>query len=247
MKKILSFMVCSILFHNGHAQTDTIYLSATWKNCQASDARYFRLFGTKNGKQVVEDHYLNGTLRMVAEISSAEPLVKNGWSTSYDEQGRKISEGNFKDNNFNGTWTRWTNDGKDVMHEEYQVNGEKIILRSAPRFSSDSINSKGVTMPVFRGGENSLKSYIAENLHYPESAIKDKVEGIVFVSFEVDPEGKTTSIGILNGIRTDLDEAAIMLVRDMPNWTPGYYQGEAVRVKYSLPIQFSLSAKKPKK
>jgi len=39
-----------------------------------------------------------------------------------------------------------------------------------------------------------------------------------------------------------LDAEAVRLVRSMPKWTPGKQKGIDVRVRYTLPVQFSLTA-----
>ena len=95
-------------------------------------------------------------------------------------------------------------------------------------------------MPVFPGGEEALREFIANNLVYPAEAAKQAIQGRVFVTFIVSKTGMVEKIKIAKSVNPLLDEAAMEVVRKMPQWTPGTQKGEAVDVHYTIPIQFSL-------
>lgn len=99
-------------------------------------------------------------------------------------------------------------------------------------------------MPEFPGGQQALFAYIGKELKYPEQAIEDGIEGVVFVTFVVEADGKITGVKVIRGIGGGCDEEAVRVVRGMPNWKPGKQRGEAVRVKYNLPIRYKLAAEK---
>jgi protein TonB len=87
-------------------------------------------------------------------------------------------------------------------------------------------------------------AYIGKNLKYPEQAVEEGIEGIVYLSFVVETDGKITGVTVLRGIGGGCNEEALRVVRSMPNWTPGKQGGKPVRVKYNLPIRFKLAADK---
>ena len=95
-------------------------------------------------------------------------------------------------------------------------------------------------MPVFPGGTQALLNTIAQKLKYPPKAIDDQIEGRVVLQFVVDKQGKVTDIQVLQGITPELNQAAIDVVRALPDWNPGMQDGEPVNVKYTLPIVFKL-------
>jgi len=97
--------------------------------------------------------------------------------------------------------------------------------------------------PQFPGGMEKLGEYLGENLKYPESAQKAKVEGKVFVSFIVTKTGEITDVQVLKGIGYGADAEAVRVVKKMPNWTPATQDGKAVNVKFNLPINFQLTEK----
>lgn len=96
-------------------------------------------------------------------------------------------------------------------------------------------------MPQFPGGDDSLYSYINKNLQFPEQAYINKVEGKVYVQFVVGVDGKVTEPKVLRGIGYGCDKEAIRLLKNMPIWKPGMQNGKPVRVRFNLPVKFSLS------
>jgi TonB family protein len=98
-------------------------------------------------------------------------------------------------------------------------------------------------MPTFPGGEEKCIKFIEKNLQYPLKAKDNKVEGVVFVSFVVKPDGTLTNHKVLNWIGYGCDEEALRIVYSMPKWKPGKQGGKAVWVQYTLPIKFSLENK----
>jgi TonB family protein len=95
-------------------------------------------------------------------------------------------------------------------------------------------------MPEFPGGPEALYPYIREILKYPEKAIEQGVEGIVYLTFVVEKDGSVSNIKVLRSIGYGCDEEALRIVRGMPKWKPGKQRGVPVRVQYNLPIRFKL-------
>jgi TonB family C-terminal domain len=95
-------------------------------------------------------------------------------------------------------------------------------------------------MPQYPGGTNGLLQYIGENTVYPEKAKNEGIQGRVILRFVVEEDGSISNISIVRGIDPELDAEAVRLVRSMPKWNPGKQKGKAVRVKYTLPVAFSL-------
>ncbi|RYZ22830.1 MAG: hypothetical protein EOP49_46395, partial [Sphingobacteriales bacterium] len=72
-------------------------------------------------------------------------------------------------------------------------------------------------MPEFPGD---LLQYIRTHFRYPE-AVKDTVEGKVFMRFIVQADGSITNVEVVRKLEPHLDEEAIRLVKSMPRWRPG--------------------------
>lgn len=96
-------------------------------------------------------------------------------------------------------------------------------------------------MPEFPGGgESELRKFIRENTKYPEIAKENGIQGRVFVQFVVNSKGQVTDAKVVRGVDPSLDAEAIRVVQSMPAWKPGKQRGKAVRVSYTVPINFTL-------
>ena len=95
-------------------------------------------------------------------------------------------------------------------------------------------------MPEYPGGMAAALEYIQKNMRYPETAKKNGTQGRVTVQFIVDKEGNVTEPKVIRAVDKDLDAEAIRLVGTMPKWKPGMQKGQAVAVKYTLPVMFRL-------
>lgn len=95
-------------------------------------------------------------------------------------------------------------------------------------------------MPQFPGGQDSLLSFIRQNLIYPEKASDKGIQGKVLVSFIVDKSGKVRDVELKRGVDPLLDTEALRVIRLFPHWVPGMQDGKAVNVSYVLPLNFKL-------
>jgi TonB family protein len=96
--------------------------------------------------------------------------------------------------------------------------------------------------PEYPGGDEARMEYFKNNVKYPEEARKQGIEGTVYITFVVEPDGSITNEQVLRGIGGGLDEIALEVVKNMPKWKPGKVKGEPVPVQFNMPIKFSLSA-----
>lgn len=93
----------------------------------------------------------------------------------------------------------------------------------------------------FPGGTQKVREIISQNLHYPETAIKDSLGGKVFVTFMVDTLGNTINAIVVKGVRKDLDEEAVRIVILLKGWIPATREGKKIiSHKLTLPITFKL-------
>ncbi|HEY9113596.1 MAG TPA: TonB family protein [Bacteroidales bacterium] len=96
------------------------------------------------------------------------------------------------------------------------------------------------SMPSFPGGELELMKYLNSNLKYPTMAKEMGISGRVFLTFVVEKDGSVTDIQVLRGIGGGCDEEAIRVVKNMPKWIPGKQRNVPVRVRFNLPVKFTL-------
>ena len=95
-------------------------------------------------------------------------------------------------------------------------------------------------MPQFPGGVGKMMEYLAVNLHYPKEAEAKGLQGRVIANFVIEPDGSITNAKVVKPLDPALDAEALRLVNGMPKWTPGKQDGVPMRVKYTIPITFTL-------
>lgn len=117
--------------------------------------------------------------------------------------------------------------------------GQKCAIRL------DSITNRTVyimadKMPTFEGGLDSLQSRIKRHLKWPGQCC---VEGTVYVSFIVEPNGQVTNKRIKRGISSqehcNADGQALKVLDYLTEWTIGECKGEKVAVEVVVPIKYS--------
>lgn len=92
--------------------------------------------------------------------------------------------------------------------------------------------------PEYPDGNEGLGRYLSENIKYPKKALKNGVSGKVFVQFVIDKTGKVTNVVAVRGVEKSLDKEAVRVIKSMPKWKPGMKDGQPVKVKYTIPINF---------
>tara|TARA_B110000444_G_C18800496_1_gene577193 strand:+ start:887 stop:1540 length:654 start_codon:yes stop_codon:yes gene_type:complete len=96
-------------------------------------------------------------------------------------------------------------------------------------------------MPEFPGGDLGLMKYIQKHVKYPAIAKEYNITGKVYVSFIVDKSGSVTNAKIVRGVDKNLDAEALRVVKSLPKYKPGKQRGKAVRVMFTIPINFTLN------
>ena len=97
------------------------------------------------------------------------------------------------------------------------------------------------TMPEFPGGQQALFKYLSENVKYPVIAQENGIQGRVICQFVVNKDGSIVDVEVVrSGGDASLDKEAVRVIKSMPNWKPGKQRGKAVRVKYTVPVNFRL-------
>lgn len=135
--------------------------------------------------------------------------------------------------------------GTPVLKEKSQIN-DVSASESENTWRKDTIIQEeilyGVTeqMPQYPGGEGKLMNFIQEQMQYPESCLKKKIQGRVVVRFEIDENGDIVDPEVLRSVHPELDKEALRIVSLMPRWIPGKQLGKAVSIYYTIPVVFKV-------
>lgn len=86
----------------------------------------------------------------------------------------------------------------------------------------------------------SIENFIIQNMEYPETALKNKVEGRCVVKFVVEKDSTLSNFRIVQGTDTELDDEALRMMKLLPNFQPAICRGVPVRNEMRVVIDFNL-------
>ncbi len=102
--------------------------------------------------------------------------------------------------------------------------------------------SKLCAYPEFNGGIKEFNKFIETNLKMPNDLVKNKIDGKVYIQFDIDTTGSISNIKVVKDIGHNSSDEAIRVIK-LTNglWKPAIYMNKKVFQKnYSVPIEFKL-------
>lgn len=93
------------------------------------------------------------------------------------------------------------------------------------------------------GGPEAWDNFLASNLNYPSEARSDRAEGMVYLAFQLDEEGRISEIEVMNpeDVHPALaNEALRVMKKYQKNFSPKVENGNLVKTEMYLPIRFTL-------
>lgn len=97
--------------------------------------------------------------------------------------------------------------------------------------------------PEYPGGLDSMAAFLARNITYPKDAVEMGIQGKCFISFVICENGEICEAKIMKNVTgcPECDAEALRVVQLMPNWIPAQKDGENIKVKYMIPINYMLT------
>ena len=121
--------------------------------------------------------------------------------------------------------------GQDIADLE----DHKLIVAS-----DDEVFQVVEQAPEYPGGMAALMKWIGKEIRYPSIAQEMNIAGKVIVQFVIGRDGSVRDVQVIRSVDPSLDQEAIRVVKAMKKWIPGRQRGEAVSVRFTLPISFKL-------
>ena len=110
-------------------------------------------------------------------------------------------------------------------------------IDKAPTFPGCEDVEIGKSKECFK---NYISDHINKNLKYPKRAIKNNIEGDVFIQFEITRDGYFINFTTI-GPNKILEDEAYRIMAKLPQVKPGEYLEKKVSIVYGLPISFRLN------
>lgn len=118
---------------------------------------------------------------------------------------------------------------------------EKIVdEEDTPQEEQDRIYTMAEQKAQFPGGTKALQKYFDENMKYPDGFAEKGEKCTVLVKFTVNKDGSLQDIVVSRGVANPLlNDEAIRLVKNMPNWEPARTNDKKIRTSFLLPVKFN--------
>lgn len=172
-------------------------------------------------------------------------MDEKNFKVSYKKNGRMVEQNYVYHNDKN----KFTDAIKELVDWQAVEKREQDILAQNAKLQKEIEEAYGGVIkwtekdklervPSFPGGDQAMMMWVFRNLKYPAEAKAKGIRGNVICAFIVEPDGQLSTVKVIKSLDPDLDAEAIRLVNAMPKWTPGKQNGEPVRVRYDLTVNF---------
>ena len=203
-----------------------------------------------HGKPSLKGLYLNNkkegnfisfdTLGNVTEMEAYQRDSLFGPSFSYWPSGNKREERIYTYKERKVQTTLFYENGNIAIKEIFSTKG---TLTDSTYLDMDGKPTKRKNIkspPEYPGGIEKFYFLLGRNVRYPMDAADKGIQGNVHVSFVITENGAIENIRIERKLYPSLDEEALRVMKLSANWIPGKILGKPVRIKYNIPIRFSL-------
>lgn len=114
----------------------------------------------------------------------------------------------------------------------------------------DKKKTRFVYQPEYPGGPKEFTKFLYSNLRYPKEALTNRIEGVVYMEYDIDNKGTVVATRVLKGLGYGCDEEAARVVK-MLRFTVAKNRGihvlfhQKVRIKFKLPEEQPVQAPVP--
>ena len=238
---------CAVFFENGRRKE-----IAHYKNGQISGEVYDyypngKIYKIKKPDYSVLDHpNEHGQAFFINSLLDSTGIVLitdgNGNYINYQENFKIIAEeGSLKNGIKDGTWKGAGSETDSLKSfEEKYDNGKLIEGKSTGLNGKTYAYLQRQVNPEFDGGDKAFYKYLSTTIRYPKVAKEYNITGQVFIQFYVEPNGNLTHFVIVRSPDSSLSNEVLRIMQACPSWKPGLEFGKPVRVKYTVPVNFSM-------
>jgi protein TonB len=223
---------------------ETFYaFDVNWQGAPIEKAVYFARCKKINDTCWQWDTYhMYGPLIKTERFKDEKGSTAHGRFIIYNSIGSVDSICNYSNGYPHGTWNIF-NDSSGMIEQKYDM-GKLISTKTTKREKDpkqkDTTAKKDEKESEYTGGLGAWQRYLNRNLRYPNRALKVGMQGMVVVSFIVDTEGNIEDPTIWESIEYSLDEEALHIIRESPQWIPAIQFGKKVKSYKRQPINFTV-------
>jgi TonB family protein len=174
------------------------------------------------------EYYLNEKPSRKTVWDSNRILHAQVWS----ETGEPLLE--------NGNGKRITTKEQSTFHELYQ-DSLLIEMYEVRQAEQDSLYYTFDKVAEPKQGYTQFVEDLIKILKYPAFAQILGKQGLVYVQFIIDKEGKLTEFTPLTSEGFNMEKKVIDKLSQMEPWNPSRFRGRPVKMKFTIPVRFKLT------
>jgi len=242
------FSLCSVQINGQNDDKDKVYVQVDEMPKFPGGEEAFGKYISEhvNYPEIAQKNDIQGkvfvTFHILKDGSVTNAKVVRGVDPSLDKEALRVIKSM-------PNWEPGKQKGEPVNVEFTVPIAFKLDDGKTKKVDTEKINGSGEDepvfyivedMPKFPGGEDAFKKYITDHIKYPEVAKEKGIQGKVFISFIVTKDGSVQDAKVIRGVDPSLDKEALRVVKGLPNFKPGKQRGQAVNVKYTIPVNFEL-------
>ncbi len=238
---IFSLLLCSTAYSQTvtyfNEENDTVTVNDKWsyyiqlRQENPKDSIWIEEKMEKNGQMLRQKFFY---------YKNPDKHVRHGKYQKWDSEGNLLLNAYFNHGYLDGNVKNFWKNGQPKRDDTYQM-GRLVSGHCYDSLRNEIPHFPYEEQPLFKGGTAEMQKFIAKNIMYPEKALKKKITGKVVVLFIINKDGSLSGLSIKESVSPELDNEALRVVKLMDGlWTPGYQDGEAVRIKMVCPIKFNL-------
>lgn len=95
--------------------------------------------------------------------------------------------------------------------------------------------------PAYPGGAAGFGKFLDKTVRYPVTERESNVTGKVYTTFIVEKDGSLTDMHVISTPSIGLAREMLRVLKLSERWIPGTVNGKPVRVKYTIPMNFSIN------
>lgn len=163
---------------------------------------------------------------------------KYGYSKGWYPNGNVEWEGVYLNDRYEGFWKWFHPNGKPCTVENY-VDRKLVDLECFDSTGKSNGPFCSIEKPAYLDGlVSDYRQFVHNNLNWPDQAFRQKINGRVFVQFEVSPIGKLQNFKIVSATHKMFADEVERVFKEMPDWVPAISHNRAVKAEFTMNIPF---------
>jgi TonB family protein len=163
----------------------------------------------------------------------------HGLRRAWYETGQLRREVEFQNGNINGRLVTYWDNGQ-IKRTNIDDKGNAIPTKCFDKTGKEVPVYPMASTGKFDEGKTSVNDYLKEHVVYPKEALEQSLEGYVELHMNIEPDGSVGNIATIKSDHSLFESEVKRVLKSMPKWSSGFYDGEPVPYTSSVIYIFRL-------